>query len=78
VLFPRILDWHVSCTRTTAKGEAAVPTTGRLSTIAAITALVATFVGAANTAGPGISEVLMALAALTALSLARSPEGGDR
>ena len=55
-----------------------MPTASARSTIAAVIALVATLVGAANAAGPGISEVLLALGALTALSLARSPEGGDR
>lgn len=59
------------------KGGAAVPTASGRSTIAAVTALVATLVGAANAVGPGISEVLMALGALTALSLARCQEGRD-
>jgi hypothetical protein len=33
-------------------------------------------VGAAHAAGPGISEVLLAIGALTALTLARTPQGG--
>jgi hypothetical protein len=54
-----------------------VPTRSARTTIAALIALVATLVGAAEIAGPGVSEVLLALGALTALSLARSPAGGD-
>ena len=52
-----------------------MPTSAR-STIAAVIALVATLVGAAHAAGPGVSEVLLAFGALTALTLARTPEGG--
>jgi hypothetical protein len=37
-------------------------------------ALVATLVGAAYATGPGLSEVLMAIGAVTALVLARSQE----
>ena len=55
-----------------------MPTTRTPLTVAAVLALVATFVGAANAAGPGVSEVLMALGAMTALTLARSSDGSPR
>lgn len=51
-----------------------MPTLRSPSTLAAVTALVATLVGAAYATGPGFSEVLMAVGAVTALVLARSPE----
>jgi hypothetical protein len=46
-------------------------------TLAAI-ALVVTLVGAANAAGPGVSDVLVALGALATLALARHPGGPAR
>lgn len=42
--------------------------------MAALVALATTLVGTANAAGPGISDVLVALGAMTALALARSPD----
>jgi hypothetical protein len=50
-----------------------VPTKTTRWTMAAIAALATTLVGTPNAAGPGVSDVLVALGAMTALALARAP-----